>query len=273
MKSKFLNGILNSTHHAIARSATLARACAKLRNQANIVVGYHLGESSNSNRNGEFRLLDHLAPRCRTFVDVGANVGEWSARLPVSALERAILFEPSSQCLRALRARFTDRRFEVRDAAVSDVVGEADFAEEDGCGEGSALVSEQFANSGTPIRKVKLTTLDAEADTLPEIVDFLKIDTEGNDARVLYGSRRLLVEGRIRFLQFEYNTHWLGTRSTLQSTIQFLEEVGYDSFLVRSSGLHPLDYHTWGEFYRYSNFFACRRIDRPTVSELIGPLV
>jgi FkbM family methyltransferase len=275
--SEFVSNIVNSIHHVVARSAILTHTCVKIRNQVNSIVGYHLGESADANLNGEFRLLNHLAPQCCTFVDVGANVGEWSGRLPIDQIERAILFEPSLKCMQVLQMRFSSRQFELHDAALSDVVGEANFVEEDGCGEGSALVTDITEVSGTrvgaTIRKVRLTTLDNEMDRLPNVIDFLKIDTEGSDARVIYGSRRLLTEGRIRFLQFEYNSHWLTTGSTLHNTTQFLAGLGYECFLVKSSGLHRLNYARWGEFYRYSNFFACRISEVPAVSQLIGPVI
>jgi len=75
-RSKKVVGVINDTvkptlrrlnyltHRFVSKSLTCAKLCVRLRNQANCIVGYHLGESPDSAMNGEYRLLDFLAPRC-----------------------------------------------------------------------------------------------------------------------------------------------------------------------------------------------------------------
>ena len=50
-----------------------------------------------------------------------------------------------------------------------------------------------------------LSTLDlfCEREAIPNI-DFLKIDTEGNELDVLEGAKKLLSGGKIKIIQFEF---------------------------------------------------------------------
>jgi hypothetical protein len=49
-----------------------------------------------------------------------------------------------------------------------------------------------------------------------------------------------------------------------------LEDLGFDLLLIRSTGLHPLDYNFWGDYFRYSNFLACRSEDKNLIRPLLG---
>jgi hypothetical protein len=120
------------------------------------------------------------------------------------------------------------------------------------------------------VKQISIVTLDEELVAVDFNVDFLKIDTEGYDFQVLKGAELVLRKGRIRFVQFEYNPNWLGTGSSLKEAKRFLEGVGFELFLIRSTGLHPLDYGFWGDYFRYSNFCACRPEDRKLIEPLIG---
>ena len=243
-----------------------AKIAVKLRNQANCVIAYHLGETANSRENGEFKLIEHLAPHIHTFVDVGANVGDWSEHMLKHSRASGFLFEPSTQCAGRLKERFRDGRVVIREVAVSDQVGRAQFSEEENCGEGSSLAESRHDHQ-IRHREVPVITLDAEFATLETRIDFLKIDTEGYDLRVVKGATQVL--SRTRFLQFEYNSHWVSTSSSLFEANRFLTHLGFSVFLVRSTGLHPLRYEIWNDYFRYSNYFACRPADLECVRALL----
>jgi hypothetical protein len=117
---------------------------------------------------------------------------------------------------------------------------------------------------------VQVVSLDEMFLDLDFNVDFLKIDAEGYDLKVLKGAESLLRRRRIRFIQFEYIWYWLGVGSSLKEAIRFLEDVGFDLLLIRSTGLHPFDYGFWGDYFRYSNFLAYHREDRHLLESVIG---
>jgi FkbM family methyltransferase len=268
-----LRNLIYRLHRFLSKSSTCAKVFVRLRNQANCVIGYHLGESYDSGLNGEYRLVDFLAPHCRTFVDVGANVGNWSARFLQASSAKGILFEPSEHCVASLEKKFKEKVITIRDVAVGDKSGAISFVQEGEFGESSAI-AETYIPSERPgevaVKQISMVTLDDELVAVDFNIDFLKIDAEGYDLKVLQGAESLLRKGRIRFIQFEYNSNWVGTGSSLKEARRFLQCMGFELFLIRSTGLHSLDYDFWGEYFRYSNFFACRTEDRNLIQPLIG---
>jgi FkbM family methyltransferase len=263
-----MRGVIDLLHRTLSKSSLCAKGCAKLRNQVNCIVAYHLGESSDASKNGESRLVSVLAPECHTFVDVGANVGNWTAHFLQFNHATGFLFEPSQQCFLVLEAKFKHKPITLRNVAVGDISGFIPFIEEAQCGEGSSAVETHSGSSGK-LRKIPVVTLDQELLDLTHNIDFLKIDTEGYDLKVLKGAEALLRSGRIRFIQFEYNAHWLGVGCSLAEARRFLLSLGFHILLIRSSGLHPLNYAFWGDYFRYSNFFAYREADKHIIDCLL----
>lgn len=269
-----LRGLTYQLHRLLSKSPMCAKLCARLRNQANCVVAYHLGESYDSASNGEYRLIDLLAPRCSTFVDVGANVGNWTEYFLKNSSAKGILFEPSEHCAALLKEKFKDKPITLREVAVGDRNGSISFVEEGEFGESSSI-AETYIASERPgdavVKQIPIVTLDEELKAADFNIDFLKVDAEGYDLKVLKGAEALLRKGRIRFVQFEYNSNWLGTGSSLQEATSFLTGLGFDLLLIRSTGLHPIDYKLWGDYFRYSNFLACRAEDKNLLQSLMGP--
>jgi FkbM family methyltransferase len=266
---KSMRGLINLLHRILSKSRVCAKTCVKLRNQANCVLGYHLGESADPSRNGEYRLVDVVAPSCHTFVDVGANVGNWTEYFLRGRTALGFLFEPSEQCLSVLEKRFKDKQVTLRNVAVGERCGFVPFIEDRDCGEGSSA-SETHGTGLGRIREVPVVTLDQELLDFSFNIDFLKIDAEGYDLRVLKGAEGLLRAGRVRFVQFEYNAHWLGAGSSLVEAQRFLESTGFQLLLIRSSGLHRLNYTFWGDYFRYSNFLAYRQEDKHIIRSLLN---
>jgi FkbM family methyltransferase len=249
-----LGPILNRTQRRLGRSPKATRAAVLLRNQCNRVIRYHVTPSDDPAKNGEMWLLDTIAPGVGVFVDVGANVGDWTAALLERAPSaRGVLVEAGPEAAERLRTRFGNR-VQVISAAAGDEEGVATFWEELGAGERSSVLP---GFSGEAVeRSVPMTTIDALAtDHGLDQIDLLKIDVEGFDARVIRGASGLLKERRIEALQFEYNRPWATAGDTLLGTIRELEELSYQTFLLTSHGLKNID-PDWGEFFDYANLVA-----------------
>ena len=84
-------------------------------------------------------------------------------------------------------------------------------------------------------------------------LDFLKIDVEGFERRVLEGAAPLLAGHQILAIQFEYGLNWFRAeqsrdngRATLQWTVNFLDAHGFDVYfgtpgsLLRLNDWHPI---------------------------------
>lgn len=259
MKS-LARALADRAQRAAARSPILVRLAVLLRNQCRCVIKYRLAESPDVNETGEVWLRHAVAERCTAFVDVGANVGDWLEQI---ALEkgtqpfRALAFEPSSSAFERLAARFSsDTRITLRPCAVGDAAGELEFSEEPAAGKGSSLVG-GFSATQTLKRSVSVVRLDDEIAAAGwDRVDFLKIDAEGYDMRVLTGARGLLEQQRIGIVQFEYNRAWQLAGDTLFSAIRLLNASGYEVFVLKRDGLYTLNYALYEEYFEYSNFVA-----------------
>jgi len=189
--------------------------------------------SNNPETNGEYWLLDQASmvwPDHAMLLDVGANTGEWSLRA-LSLAKRSgrhvsiKAFEPCAGTRSVLTRRLTDQGdVEVVPSAVSSSDGEASFFSS-GAGAGTNSLN---AVSGPASERVPLVTIDTfAAQRGIERVWMLKIDTEGYDCSVLQGAGRMLREGRITVVQFEYNWRWLLNKASLMDVFALAKGTPY----------------------------------------------
>ena len=138
-------------------------------------------------------------------------------------------------------------------------------------------VAPTAARKAIPDRLVVLTFDDSSQSHYTVVRPILKqygfgatfFITEGFDFKVLLGAKELLEQGRIRFLQFEYNANWVPVGHSLLQATSFLERYGYRIYLIRSTGVHSMRYDFWGDYYRYSNYFACKSCDLDAIGALL----
>lgn len=106
---------------------------------------------------------------------------------------------------------------------------------------------------------IKLTTLDlfCEREKVSKI-DFLKIDTEGNELNVLKGARKMLANGQIKMIQFEFGECDVFSRVFLKDFYHILSE--YNIYRLDTERLIPLfEYNSSNEIFRYQNLLAVRK--------------
>ena len=245
----------------VGRSRTAVRLAVKIKNQCDMIIGAHMAAGKVLSASGEDWLASLLAPHVRNFVDVGANVGEWSLAFArrMTVEPEGLLFEPSPETaarLRMVLAREGLEKLEVIERAASERAGQATFYAEPGFGETSSLFTTANNVSALAV-PVNLTKLDDElsARSLSQI-DFLKVDAEGNDFNALLGGENYISSRRISVIQFEYNSPWMLAGATLSRAFDFLQTYGYKVRLLKHGMLGELDIRRTGEFFKYSNFIA-----------------
>ena len=246
----------------VARSTFGTRVAIKLKHQCDAVIAQRLGGPSVFSIDGELWLIEQLAPASSYFVDVGANVGDWSCnfaeRMP--GVPKGLAFEPAPATAKFLRqqlARYPD--IEVVAEAVGETAGEVTFYEEAQYGVTSSVFCAHSQHDAACIT-VPVTTLDAELSSRRvDYVDFLKIDAEGIDLSVMFGSRGFLQAGKIGIIQFEYNSAWVDAGATLCRAYDFLHSFEYDVFLLKGNALFRIDPRYYGEYFRHSIFVAAHR--------------
>jgi FkbM family methyltransferase len=268
-----IKNYLHSVQRVLAHSTFVLKAAIKVRNQCNAVISSALGESINADENGESLLIETMAPMSHCFVDVGANVGTWShafARsMPTSG--KGFSFEPSLHTSEILRKNLKEcPNIEVIQIALSDVVGTASFYNDPKSSQLSRINLEPSDNIEQH-HTVSVSTIDVELSKRDiSYVDFLKIDTEGHDLLVLKGANHYLHSQKIGLIQFEYNRPWKQTSSTLTAATNLLRGFGYKVYLLRSTGLHPVD-DRLDEYFTYSNYVACSPAVLPILKESLRP--
>jgi FkbM family methyltransferase len=160
-----------------------------------------------------------------TFVDIGANVGYYTAVAAniVGKSGRVFAFEPSPYAfgkLRSMVARSGFSHVTTTQCGLSDAPGIVNlYLGRDSHNHTPTMI----AHENSDATAVTVETLDNMSDVLGiNGIDLLKIDVEGYEARVLAGASELLAARRIRAILCEFNEHWL---SRAGSSPEQLEEM------------------------------------------------
>ncbi len=177
--------------------------------------------------------------------DVGANHGSYTKFLNrVSPRSRIHAFEPHPTTFASLQRRAAGPLVTLVNMAVSDSSGTMqlyDFADDDGSTQASlAHASVGMFDPSTVSHTVETTTLDAYmAKAEIDVIDFLKIDTEGFDINVLRGAKAALARGAIKAIQFEFIPADIAMRVTMRDFFEILH--GFRLFRLCLNGdLMPL---------------------------------
>ncbi len=231
--------------------------------------------------NGELRVIEALNAfeRDITIFDVGANVGHWSSACIAQLGSRATVyaFEPANRSFNRLRSAtqglknvhacqigLSSSECEM-DILVSDSIPEKASVE---AASATALHAHISDFQGERQRFVRGDGFCEEHGI--ERINLLKIDTEGHDLKVLLGFERMLGQGRVDAIQFEYNRLNIFTKCMLHDFYSFLNETctrdGYRIGRVYPRGVCFKQYSTHDENFVDGNFLAVRA----DLSELIA---
>jgi FkbM family methyltransferase len=174
------------------------------------------GFSYDPKRNGEHELIRKLSDAWREqaiapqIFDVGANTGNWTNFVLIIAKNlnpRVHTFEINQDLCNVLKNRFeSDSRVVPNSFGLHEQSGQLiSYSTEDNSELTTLVAMEVFRSKFKKSSFVKLETGDEYCDR-NEIcnIDLLKIDVEGVEANVMKGFSRMLREGRISVIQFEY---------------------------------------------------------------------
>ena len=253
---------LHRLHRKLGRSPWATKLALKVKNQMSAIIRCSLNDGIHPDQNGEHWLMQRVAGDLQFFVDVGANVGEYSSSILAltDSSCKGLAFEPSPLAFAALSTKLAaaiDKRLSIFQMALSDSVGVANFHMESNSGETSSLVR-HHSQVDAQVVQIQTTTLDAAIKRFGDAqrIDLVKIDAEGFDLRVLKGASELLSNHRVAVIQFEYNAPWAFAGSTLADALDLLADHGYSVRLLKREGLVAFDYAKYGDFFGYANFVA-----------------
>jgi FkbM family methyltransferase len=188
--------------------------------------GMGLLNSENSRVSGEDWFLRSLARPLTplTVLDVGANIGHYSMLVrKVYPNSKVFAFEPHPKTFQTLLDSSQAGGFSAFNLGCSDTSGNAelfDYADDTRVSEHASMyqaVIEQAHKSAARAIPIRLTSIDAFAEQhgIQEI-HLLKIDTEGNELKVLQGARKMISARRVHLIHFEFNEMNVFSRSFLR---------------------------------------------------------
>lgn len=208
--------------------------------------------------NGEFCLIDRLAPQVRLAVDVGANEGIWSGHLnQVNSTAAIHAFEPVPATFDRLTACLGGTANVVLNrCGLSDRAGEVTL---NVYAESSRIASIYEDYRYKPARiACPMTTGDAYVrERGIATIDLLKIDCEGAERAVIAGFAKTLGRQAINVIQIEYGPQNIYARWLLADIYDVFTARGYRVGRLFPEYVEFKDYHVNDETFIGGNYVAC----------------
>ena len=194
-----------------------------------------------------------------TVFDVGANIGEWTLQASkIFSKATVYSFEPipfTFNLLSTNTAPFGQiRKFNIALSNENSQVS-MNFYESNSIFSSmfqSSLVKDEFQS--VEVNCVKGDDFCKKFNI--ELIDFLKIDTEGSEFQILLGFQEMIKNGRIRFIQFEYGVFSLETKYLLKDFFSFFKSYGYCVGKLYPDFIDFTDYNYRKENFMVANYVA-----------------
>ncbi len=212
----------------------------------------------------EFILSKLSSKKTKIIFDIGANVGHYSKELvKYFPNSKIYAFEPVSENIIAYKKLHgTNKNIEL----IPWGLGKEDSKEmiyypKFKGASSLASIHNVFRNNedlrGEEIHLIKLNDFCKQRNI--NKIDFMKIDVEGNELSVLQGAKRLIEEGKIKIIQFEFN--WINVYSKvfMEDFRELLKD--YDLYRLLPRGLLKIDFSkkTYYEIYNFQNILAINK--------------
>ena len=177
------------------------------------------------------------AAKCRTFADVGSNVGAYSVLMSQApSVEKIVAFEANCAAALEMQANFrlNALNIELERVAVSDKNGTLTFGTVSRLAGNNAVVDTSENRKFHQVDEIECVTLD---DALRSHAGpfALKIDVEGHEEKVLRGARNLLRHPCV--IQVEN----YGEKLDLPEGYSRIAQIGPDWYFSNIPGLHAID--------------------------------
>jgi FkbM family methyltransferase len=226
--------------------------------------------------NGESRVLHRIAAHGASCIfDVGANIGDWSAAAAAAAPNADVhafeIISDTAQRLQERVARAGLTRVTVNELGLSDQDGTIEVAYLPEFSEGSsAAIIQPVGTSELRLCHVQTGDEYCRAHGINHI-DFLKLDVEGHEAKVLKGFGAMLSEQKVDAVQFEYGYVNAAVRFLLGDFYELFESYGYAVGKIYPDGVDFRDYDPWrDEDFRGPNYLAVRATKTDLIRRLAG---
>ncbi|VVB53202.1 Hexuronic acid methyltransferase AglP [uncultured archaeon] len=212
-------------------------------------------------------LNNYIKNKSPILFDVGANIGNYSKQLKVKfSTARIYAFEPNKNTFELLYKNLSHLDIHcVNSGLGSKIKKEKIYTySDDKSSEHATIYKDVFHDLHKAADRIveiecEVTTIDWYCDTNNiDYVDFLKIDTEGNEFEVLMGGTNMISKNKIGIIQFEFNEMNIISRVFLRDFYKLLGE--YNFYRLDSDKLIPLfEYNSTNEIFKFQNFLAINK--------------
>ena len=210
----------------------------KLLNLTLLAKGYstdwnYLIKKSSSNifRGEEIFISKFDFLKIQSCIDVGANIGEFSNEILKNSNTKVAAFEPLPECMNKLKLieQKNPNRFKAFNYALSNESKDGFIYHGNSTDILSSLETsinhiDYVGSVNKNKTAIKICTLDEvfKKESLTN-VDYLKIDVEGHELKVLLGAQEFLKKNNIKIIQLEFNWHHLMTKNSIFEFSQILK--------------------------------------------------
>ena len=221
---------------------------------------YNNDNNGHMEKNGELRLIQEVLPSASVVFDIGANIGDWTmSALKINSRAEYHCFEPNPATFRLLLAQNFPSNAILNNLGIGEKVGSMELYVSEGNSGNDSLYNRQTGNAFPASREiVRIDTLDAYCERRGiRHIDFLKVDVEGHELSVLRSGKKLLEQGTIKMIQFEYGGTYIDAGIRLKDVWDFMQATNKNYALckVHPGELRPIPaYHQSLENYQYSNW-------------------
>jgi FkbM family methyltransferase len=220
----------------------------------------------NNKISGEYHFLKSLlkGKEGATVLDVGANVGNYSKSImQMNNKANVFAFEPNPSTFINLVQTSKEYGFSAFNAGCGEEKGKLKLYDYKEGGQGSQHASlynevfDDFHRKGAISVDVDVIKLDDFVkEKQIDVIDFIKIDTEGHELKVLEGLRETISKGKVKTIQIEFNFLNIISRTTFRDFSNLLK--GYKFYRLLPNELLELDTSNivMTEIYAFQNIVA-----------------
>lgn len=222
----------------------------------------------NDQVSGEDFVINYILPKVvlksnAVLFDVGANIGNYSKKLR-SKFDNVYIysFEPNPYAYDKLQINLSSLSIHYYKLGLSSQNNTRmiySYASENDS-QHSSLYKKVFTDihQSNDIIEAEFKTISIDEfckNNHIDYINFIKIDTEGHEYEILKGAKKMINDGKIGIIQFEFNEMNIISRVFLKDFYDLLNE--YFIYRLDSKKLIPLlSYSSINEIFKYQNLLA-----------------